>query len=77
LFETTTLFRHQFGILFTPPFASEGNAYLRTSLHVRPRGCGKDLQALPHGPAAPTLSFYKIGFAQIGCGQYAGSPDAI
>jgi hypothetical protein len=35
-------------------------------LHVRPGGCGKDLQRLPHKPAASTLSFHKIGFVQLG-----------
>ena len=29
-------------------------------------GFGKDLQRLPHKPAASTLSFYKIGFVQLG-----------
>ena len=65
-FETTTLFKHQFGISLSPPFASEGNVCLRTSLHVRPWGCGEDLQRQPHKPAASTLSFYKIGFVQSG-----------
>ena len=66
LFETTTLFRHQFGILFTPPFASEGNAYLRTSFHVRPRVAGRICKRCRMGPRHRRYPFTRSVLHKLG-----------